>query len=349
MIRAGETGHRASLTRRDMIVFEQRLVDAVAGLFPFKSHSMHFPRRLDDAGASWIAGEKKLLLPLTDNAGDILGVFVARGVQTKTATSLLPHWPALRALIADNLLLFKRSLCDPVTGLFSRHYLLRAMEREIEALRDPFRTYQMQTPGQSQAQSAGQPQGSVSENAGEALRPGVEGLVAGDEETHRRSSLATLVVRLAALRDVVREFGYQFGDELMIALADALVGACPERALAARTGDSEFTVHLPSSGPRACRALAGEIVQALRKVYLVHPLRREQVGIYATVGYTLYPQDIAGNLFVRPPAQIRYGVLPAEAVANGKRPHPDPLTPSPNEKGPLHCRHHTSTGLALLA
>ena len=286
MLRAGDTGHRSDLSRKDMIVFEQRLVDAVGSFFPFKSHSMHFPRSADDDAAAWIAGEEKLMLPLTGTDGSMLGVFVARGVKQKAAAALLPHWPALRALIADNLLLYKRSLCDPVTGLFTRHYLLRCMEREIETPRDPLRS----VPGRQGGAQA----------AADTSRE--TGLVSGPEEL-RRSSLATLVVRLAALRDVVREFGYQFADELMVALADALKEVCPEQALAARTGDSEFAVHLPSAGPRACRALAADIVQALRNVYLVHPLKREQVGIYASVGYTLYPQDAAGPVFMRPSSE----------------------------------------------
>ena len=292
MIRAGEAGHRVSLNRRDVIVFEQRLRDAVAGVFPFQGHSVHFPRKQDELAASWLQEEKKLLLPLPDGRGGVLGIFVARGVQPQLAQGLAPHWPALGALLAENLLLYKRSLCDPVTGLFSRHYLLSCMEREIETLRDPIRTA---PPAPSTATDPAA--GAV---AREAVRGSGEGLFAAEGDGLRRACIGTLVVRLAALRDVVREFGYQFADELMVALADALTEICPDQALAARTGDSEFAVHLPAATPKACRVLAGEIVQALSKVYVVHPLRREQVGISASVGYTLYPQDVAGSLFIRP-------------------------------------------------
>jgi len=319
MNRAGETGHRVNLSRKDMIVFEQRLVDAIGAFFPFTSHSMHFPRSpnaggsgdndsgADPLAAAWIAAEHKLMLPLAADDGAMLGLFVARGVKQKAAAALLPHWPALRALIADNLLLYKRSLCDPVTGLFTRHYLLRSMERDIETLRASPATsgalgYEAARSNNDAAQSSG------------------EGLVSGPEEI-RRSSLATLVVRLAALRDVVREFGYQFADELMVALADALVAVCPEAALPARTGDSEFAVHLPSAGPRACRALAADIVQALHKVFVIHPLKREQVGICACVGYTLYPQDATGAMFLRPSAEQARLILKkarlAAALAEG--------------------------------
>ena len=295
MIRAGETGHRVSLNRRDVIVFEQRLRDAVAGILPFQGHSVHFPRKRAELDASWLAEEKRLLLPLPDGKGGALGVFVARGVEPRLAQAMVPHWPALGALLAENLLLYKRSLSDPVTGLFSRHYLLSCMEREIETLRDPIRTA---PPAPSTATDPAA--GSI---AREAVRGSGDGLFAAEDDGLRRACIGTLVVRLAALRDVVREFGYQFADELMVALADALTDICPDQALAARTGDSEFAVHLPAATPKACRALAGEIVQALRKVYVVHPLRREQVGISASVGYTLYPQDVAGNLFIRPSAE----------------------------------------------
>lgn len=292
MNRTDEAGHRVSLKRRDMIVFERRLKDAIRSLFPFTSHSIHFPRTMESCEATWIAEEKKLLLPLPENQDGPLGVFVARGVRHKAAAPLLPHWPALAGLIANNLLLYKQSLCDPVTGLFTRHYLLRCMEREIETLRDPIRTAPP-VPGTATDPAAG----SI---AREAARGITEGLIMGEGDNPRRACLGMLVVRLAALRDVVREFGYQFADDLMIVLADALTCVCPEQALAARTGDSEFAVHLPAAGPRVCRQLAGDIVQALSKVYVVHPLRRERVGIAASVGYTLYPQDVAGNLFVRP-------------------------------------------------
>ena len=310
-----DCGHRAALRRQDLITFEQRLKDAVGALFPFKSHSIHFPRKLEDPSANWLAGEQKLLLPLPDGQGGFLGVFMARGVPEKKAPELSSHWPELGALIADNLLLYKRSLSDPVTGLFSRHYLLRSMEREIEALRDPIRT--VPAPGVPTDPAAG----SI---ARDAARGGGDGLLTGEGDSPSWRGLGTLVVRLAALRDVVREFGYQFADELMLALADALTALCPQQAIAARTGDSEFAVHLPAAGQRACRELAGKIAQSLRQVYVVHPLRREQVGIAASVGYTLYPQDMEGSLFVRSSAEQARHVLRkarlAAAMADEKLP-----------------------------
>jgi tetratricopeptide (TPR) repeat protein len=295
---------RVSLTRRDIIVFEQRLKEAVQGLFPFKAHSIHFPRALQSCAAERRPDEDKILLPLAlreDRACRVLGVLMIRGADQEKAAPLLARWPALARLITDNLLQYKRSLCDPVTALFSRHYLLECMAREIDALRG--------------FSSAASPAGA---------HPADEGLVIGDEERPRRGSQGILAVRFAALRDVVREFGYQFADELMIALADAFLPRCPEQALAARIGDFEFALHLPAATAGECHALACALVSALRAVTLVHPLRRARVSIAATIGFVLYPQDMSGDIFLRPAAEqarllLRKARL-AAALADEERP-----------------------------
>ena len=255
----------------------------------------------------------------------VLGVFVARGVEASRAEALLPFWPEVGRLITDNLLQYKRSICDPVTGLFSRHYLLECLAREIETLR-----YSLPLP-------AGSPEGEGLKAGGDSRRekalrtgtrsvfhPGGEGLFSRGAENSRRVSVGVLVARFAALRDVVREFGYQFADELMIALAEALAPLCPEQALAARTGDFEFALCLPAATPKECNKLAVEIAAAMRRVSLVHPLRRERVGINASVGFILYPQDMAGEIFLRPPAEqarltLRKARL-AAALADDERP-----------------------------
>jgi GGDEF domain-containing protein len=294
------------LTRRDIIVFEQRLKEAVQGLFPFKAHSIHFPRSAQSCAAERRPDEDKILLPLAlRGSRDVLGIFVVRGANQDQAGPLLAHWPALAQLIADNLLQYKRSLCDPVTALFSRHYLLERLAREIDSLRG----FSLQTAAEAP------PAGAHSVD---------EGLVISAEERTRWTSQGVLAVRFAALRDVVREFGYQFADDLMIALAEAFTPLCPEQALAARIGDFEFALHLPAATATECHTLACGIAAALRAVSLVHPLRHARVGLAATVGFVLYPQDMSGDIFLRSAAEqarllLRKARL-AAALADEERP-----------------------------
>ncbi|MDR1685426.1 MAG: diguanylate cyclase [Desulfovibrio sp.] len=320
-----EPGHRAALTRRDLMFFERRLRDTAAALFSFKSHSLHFPRTREECAPVWLEREKKLLLPLPDAEGGCLGVFTAGGVN-KSPARLLPLWPALSSLVRDNLLLYKRSITDPVTGLFTRHYLLRCLERELETLRDPARL--------SPTADAADPQGEQIRGAKEEAErrdppeaapdalPGarppadVRAGTRRDDGAPARFSTGILVVRLAALRDVVREYGYAFADDLMTALADCLTATCPEQALAARTGDSEFAVLLPAASPAACRGLSAALVRAMRLVALPHPKLREQIGIDLSIGYAVYPQDMAGDVFALPAAEQARIVLRKARLAS---------------------------------
>jgi GGDEF domain-containing protein/tetratricopeptide (TPR) repeat protein len=320
-----ESGHRAALTRRDLMFFERRLRDTAATLFAFKSHSLHFPRAKEDCAPVWLEREKKLLLPIADGKGRCLGVFTAGGV-SKSPARLLPLWPALSSLICDNLLLYKRSITDPVTGLFTRLYLLRSLERELETLRDPVRlsppAYEGGPQGE-QAPGAGReavptgPPEAVREALAKARSPaGIRDHIGRDAGNSARFSSGILVVRLAALRDVVREYGYAFADDLMTALADSLTAACPEQALTARTGDSEFAVLLPAASPAACRSLSAALARAMRLVSLPHPQSREHIGIDLSIGYAVYPQDMAGDVFVRPAAEQARIVLRKARLAS---------------------------------
>lgn len=277
--------HRAALTRRDIVAFETRITSALASFVPLKGYSFLFPKKAKAGEATWIAEEAKLMLPIIGEDGGVFAVLVARTKPDAPAEALAPFWPALNRMLVENLLLYKQSLCDPTTGLATRHALLQELADELDLLRLPFAP---QMPEEAANSPAPTEEGTASLG---------HGLFAGGSELPRRVSLGLIVVRLAALRDVVRAFGYQFADELMVALADALQALCPEEALAARTGDAEFAVLLPAATPKQCRKLAATLAAQLPAVSIVHPLRREHVSVAASGGYTVYPQDMEGGFF----------------------------------------------------
>ncbi|MDR3357457.1 MAG: tetratricopeptide repeat protein [Desulfovibrio sp.] len=305
-------GPRAVLTRRDIISFEQRLKEAVRSLIPFKAYSIHFPRASRSRLAEPRPEEDKILLPIAVEEGEdfrLLGVFVARGADLRRAAPLLEHWPALGALIADNLLQYKRSLCDPLTALFSLHTFLERLARSMDCLRFPL------PPAGRKIRP-------------EEPRPAEEGLVPDDDETPRRAPLGVLAVRFGALELIAREHGSRFADGLLVPLADAVGGLCPEQGLAARVGDSEFALLLPAATAKECRRLGEDIARAVRSVPLALPLGRGRVGIAATVGFSLYPRDMGGDAFLRPAEEqarilLRQAGL-AAALADEARPFLSP-------------------------
>ncbi len=261
---------RVRLTRRDLIGYENLLRDAMSRVISFKSYSLFFPRAAVSPHAVWEPHERKLLVPLALH-GELLGVFVARGVGGRPAKTLLAAYPALAALCLENLLLYKRSITDPATGLFSLPHMLGMAGHEVKLIRECFRL-----------------------GADSRCDTGALG---------HRACMGLVVLRLHGMPGVVRECGYLFAERLCAALADELQALLPDQAFAARAGDSEMAVLLPTATPKICRKVAGEAVRKLSAVRLLHELRDEEMGVAVAAGFANYPQNMSGAHFERPEAE----------------------------------------------
>lgn len=301
-----ESGHRTRLERLDAILFEQNLQQSLERIIPFESHSIIFPREHDAVTATWSEEEKKILLPIPGTDNNVLGIFSARGVDSKKAKNLLAIWEGVAPLVRDNLLNYKKSLCDPITGLFTRDYLLSMLEKDLDAMRSP------PTSGTAASlqlqQQAKKTHAIQAEEAHKELLTGSllhrSNIGDGTEgDLPRIHSAAVLIIRLAALRDVVREYGYQLADALIIALADSLIAACPEQAVAAKTGDVEFAIGLRSATKKSVEKLANTLIESLSNTSVEHSLRKGRVGIRATIGFSLFPQDLTGKDFMSSPSE----------------------------------------------
>ncbi len=265
-----------SLERRDLIAFEQRLRGQIARFLPHTAYSLHFPGSSGARVPEYISAERRLFLPLFSPSGPdegaLLGVFVARGVKAAAYKALAPRLPDIAALVMENLLLYKASLCDPVTGLFTRGYFLDRVAREVEGAR-----------------------GGAPENGPETVETPRAGLP--------HACPGVLVIRLQALRRVARDHGYLFADQVMALLGETLRGQGPEQGLAARIGDYELALLLPAATAKACRRLAASVLNTLSSVSLSHELTRARISAHACAGYALYPQDMEGGAFLRPASE----------------------------------------------
>lgn len=261
---------RIRLTRRDLIRYENLLRDSLSRVISFKSYSLFFPRTPVAPEAVWEPQDRKLLIPLILK-GELLGIFVARGVGGRPARTLLAAYPAVATLCLENLLLYKMSITDPSTGLASLPYMLDVAAREVGLIRECF-------------------------------RPGADSRCDVATLGHR-ACMGLVVLRFSSMPGVVRDCGYLFAEQLCALLADELQAVVPEQAFAARTGDSEMAVFLPTATPRVCRKVAAEAVRKLRAVSLLHELRDEEIGVSVAAGFANYPQDMNGAQFERPEAE----------------------------------------------
>ncbi len=262
---------RTRLTRHDLITYEHLLADAVGRFLSFRSYSLYFPRNRQSPHPVWDSADKKLLLPLVLH-GEVLGVFVARGVSMRARKTLLDLCPAVGAMVLETLLLYKMSITDPTTGLFSRPHLEQAVCREVELIRECFRPA-----GDGHCDMNGSPSPTGKHHA----------------------CMGVITFTLDSLRHVERDYGFVFAGALMTALADALRDCAPEQALVARTGDHEFGMFVPGGTVGSCRRIAKECVRCLRSVRRTHTLTEDIVRVAVCAGYAAYPQDFEGHLFER--------------------------------------------------
>ncbi|WBF68665.1 tetratricopeptide repeat protein [Desulfovibrio subterraneus] len=282
------TGTRTTLTRHDLITYDHLLAEAVSRFLPFKSYSLYFPKGKQPAEAVWDPSDRKLLLPL-QLQGRMLGVFVARGISLRGRRGMLPLLPGLAEQALEKLYLYKMSITDPATGLFSRQYLKQAICREVELIRECFRP-------------AGD--GCCDINAS-AVQGGYH------------ACMGVVTFAFDSMKHVIRDYGFIFADDLTVMLADTLVACAPESAFVSRTGDYEFTVFIPGGTVTACRKLAKQAVRELRAVRLVHELTEDKVGVNACAGYAAYPQDFEGYLFEREISEQARLLLRKARIASG--------------------------------
>lgn len=255
------------LTRRDLLAFERLLMQDVGRVLPCEAHALYFPTDDEVPGPLWIEDESRLLLPLRRD-GALLGVLLLRRPDSDAAAALLPYLPGIVDLCLDKLALFKAGRLDALTGLVTRPVLLEQLAWELEHIRRAFA-------------------------AGLGPEPEEGGTTGG--ETAWQATLGLLTLRLTGLRAVSRTHGHLTAERLLARLGEALTALLPAEAVAARTGDAEFTVLWPGAVRQSMEDLARDAVRALDAVRLPGPLTGISVRGAAHAGYVLFPQDWEGG------------------------------------------------------
>ena len=83
-----------------------------------------------------------------------------------------------------------------------------------------------------------------------------------------QSRFGLLLLDLDYFKEVNDQFGHLHGDQLLIAVADILRAVCPASHICARWGGEEFLVLMPDCCDDSLFALAGNLMQAIRRIRL---------------------------------------------------------------------------------
>ncbi len=281
--------HGPRLSRRDLITCEHLLAQDVASFLPYASYSLAFPKSLDQGEALealhrgetvYLPKERRVLLPLVAQ-GALLGVFVAKGATLKAPSTLPPYLSRLAAASMEKLLLFKRSITDPASGLSTRDHFMEGLAQEVEQVR-------------------------------ESILPGPEGFA--DAPAHGYTAgFGVLLLTLDNLPDLECRFGCAFSAGVLARAAEIAGAAAPEGGLGARLGENQMALLLPGAGPGRCAEHAGRLVGELREELFEVPVLREGARLTVTAGFANYPHDMGGR-HLEQPAPEQAAVLLAKAA-----------------------------------
>ncbi|SDB29233.1 diguanylate cyclase (GGDEF) domain-containing protein [Desulfonatronum thiosulfatophilum] len=269
---ATETSMR--LERQDLITFEPELRAAMSRFLPFSSYGLYFPASLptdmlvaDSQGGHQIfpvyhAQEKKALLPLHRH-GELLGVFVARGVRGRVTKTMLHLWSCLCGQIMDNLLLHKKTRTDPLTGLANSICLEETLSREIRLVH---RGLWPDTPI--------------------SLEDGI---------SEYSASVGLICLDVDGFSRINELWGYQFGDIVLRDLARVAVRVAPEQAICARLREDTLAICFSGATTTKCQELASALLREVGKMECENKINGEKIALSVSQGYVTYPQDFHGR------------------------------------------------------
>jgi diguanylate cyclase (GGDEF)-like protein len=263
-----------ALEKQDLIAFEPLLRESIAKFLTFASHGLYFPASLPqemlvsgrDGGQEifpvFYPAERKALLPLHRH-GELLGIFVARGVPGRITKTVLSFWSSMCAQILDILLLHKVARTDHLTGLHNNAWLEEALSREIRLVQ---RGLWPDAPA------------CLEENLSEFS-----------------ASVSLLCLDVDHFSLINEQFGYQFGDRILRDLADMLRRIVPEQAMCARLSEDTLAVCLSGATTSKCRQLAEVIALEVASLECENSLTGERLRLSVSQGYATYPQDFHGR------------------------------------------------------
>lgn len=271
-----ESSPRVRLTRRDLIRYEHDLGEKLSAFFTFSAHSLYFPksansRAHDGGGLRHLPDEHRLLLDLVLD-GELLGVFVAKGVRLAAPKTMQRVLPAAARACLENLRLQKAAATDAATGLCTREVFLARLTRAIDT-----------------AQQCLLP----ASNA--CLDPSLAG--AGGR-------LAVVVAEVDRARELAEELGHGAAEHVLEMIGRAIGEAVPEQVLPARLDRNAFALLIPDAAPREALETARRIGKSVSNVPRDVPGVDEPVGATVSLGCAAFPADLSGPQMTMAPLEM---------------------------------------------
>lgn len=262
-----------SFTPQELIDFEHTIKDSIAQFLPFTSYSLFFPREqqgMPIPDPEYRAEDKELILPLVFQ-GEMLCYFIAKGVKLKAPATTPKYIMALATTVLEKLALYKKSVTDPLTGLFSRDFFLDELGKSIDQVQGCIETGSCPT----------------------------RGSIKSEPDLSFSGTLGVLFLDLDGFQSINERYGYLTGDDILAEVGRLLKLVCPKYTTVSRFANDKFAILVPDAKPRACFQLSEVIRSGIGKLSFVDDVTNDTITVTGSIGYVNYPQGLEGGQFRR--------------------------------------------------
>jgi diguanylate cyclase (GGDEF)-like protein len=288
-----------SFTPQELIDFEHTIKDCIAEFLPFSSYSLFFPRQEADGPVpepEYRREDSELILPLVFQ-GRVLCYFIAKGVRLKAPSTAPGYIMALATAVLEKLALYKKSVTDPLTGLFTRDYFVGELEKAIDLVQGCLATGNCRAGDDSR--NGAVRQRAAGDRPAAAVAPGV----VCEAEQVFSGTLGVLFVDLDNFLWINEHYGYLTGDDIVGEVGRLLRLVCPKYTTVSRLANDKFAILVPDAKPRACFQLSEVIRSGISKLSFVDDITNDTITVTASVGFVNYPQGLEGAQFRRTPSE----------------------------------------------
>lgn len=308
---------RAQLTRRDLLIYEDRLCHDLRSFIEFDSHALYFPVADELKNYEYIAEEKKLLLPLRFN-DFLLGILLLKNVKAgdmKESEKAFAHLPSVIRLCLEKIHLYKKERLDEKSGLLRPRVFMEKLKKDVQSIHSYFQST-MQHDMQKQEDEFSLT--SVT-NLSSADFSGSEQEFSAFT---RQSTIGLMVLPVVGLNQVRSVLGYHAAEEYYPMLAEKIRASIPGDAYCTLLDEDNFAVLFPGASRKMMDNLAHDCLSIEEYVpfdtYKRPYLKEKNAKLSFCAGYALFPQDWDGSADSRAVEEVPY-LLVHKARITAKR------------------------------
>ncbi len=307
---------RAQLTRRDLLIYEDRLCNDLRSFIEFGSHALYFPVADELKAYEYIPEEKKLLLPLRYQ-DFLLGILLLKDV--KNSQESFSSLPSVIRLCLEKIHLYKKERLDEKSGLLRPRVFMEKLKKDVQSINAYFQSTMQHDMQKQENEFPLTSVTNLSSTNFSADFPANEQEFSGFT---RQSTIGLMVLPIIGINQVRSVMGYHSAELYYSVLAEKIRASIPSDAYCTLLDEDNFAVLFPGASRKMMDNLAHDCLAIEEYVPFdinKRPyLKEKNAKLSFCAGYALFPQDWDGSADSRAVEEVPH-LLVHKAKITAKR------------------------------